>query len=170
MNLFCASPMTKLGITFPNIALRLSQRDLNCMEQTHHLLVYADDADLMCENVKALQKRRRTFISHGSTGQNRNLVTYNETFENVQKFKYLGTTATNRNCTNEEIRGWLNSRSACCHSVQNVLSSRFLSGNSEINISLSVVLYGRETWLSYWDRNTNCGCLSAGCLHLRRNE
>jgi hypothetical protein len=50
----------------------------------------------------------------------------------------------------EEIKGRLNSRNACYHSVQNLLSSRLLSKNFKIRIykttSLPVVLYGRETW------------------------
>jgi hypothetical protein len=40
----------------------------------------------------------------------------------------------------------MNSGNACCHSVQNLLSSRLLSKNVKVRIILPVVLYGCETW------------------------
>jgi len=50
----------------------------------------------------------------------------------------------------EEIKSTLRLGNACCHSVQNLLSSRLLSKNLEIKIYriviLLVVLYGCETW------------------------
>jgi hypothetical protein len=49
-----------------------------------------------------------------------------------------------------EFKRRLNSSNACYHSVQNLLSSRLLPQNIKIRIyktsSLSVVLYGCETW------------------------
>jgi len=60
----------------------------------------------------------------------------------------LGTT--NQNSILEEIRSRLRSGNAYCHSVQNLLSSRFLSKNLKIKIYgtiiLPVLLYGCETW------------------------
>ena len=74
----------------------------------------------------------------------------NSTFESVEEFKYLGTTLTNKNSIVEEIKSRLRSGNACYHSVQNLLSSTFLSKNLKIkiyrNIILSVVLYGCEAW------------------------
>jgi hypothetical protein len=63
---------------------------------------------------------------------------------------YLGTTITNQNLIQEEIKRRLNSGNACYHSAQNLLSSRLLSKNIKIRtyktIALPVVLYGCETW------------------------
>jgi len=68
----------------------------------------------------------------------------------VGETKYLGTTATNQNSIQEEIKSRLKSGNACCHSVQNILSSGLLSKNTKIKIYrtviLHVVLYGCETW------------------------
>jgi hypothetical protein len=64
--------------------------------------------------------------------------------------QYFGTTLTNQNMIQEEIKRRLNSGNDCYHSVQNLLSSRLLSKNIKIRIHktiiLPVVLYGCETW------------------------
>jgi len=68
----------------------------------------------------------------------------------VEQFIYLGTTITNQNSIQEEIKGRLKSGNACYHSEQNILSSSLLSKNLKIKIyrtvTLPVVLYGCETW------------------------
>jgi hypothetical protein len=53
----------------------------------------------------------------------------NRCFENVKKFRHLGTTITNQNLIQEEIKRGLNSGNPCYHSVQNLLSSRLLYKN-----------------------------------------
>jgi len=58
----------------------------------------------------------------------------NSTFERVEGFKYLGTTLTNQNSIEEEIKSRLRSGNACYHSVQNLLSSTLLSKNLKIKI------------------------------------
>ena len=62
----------------------------------------------------------------------------------------MGTTLTNQNSIQDEIKGRLKSGNACYHLVQNLLSYRLLSKNIKIkiyrNIILPVVLYGCETW------------------------
>ena len=74
----------------------------------------------------------------------------NSNFERMEEFKYLGTAVTNQNSIAEDIKSRLRSRNACCHSVQNLLSSRLVSKNLKIKIYrtiiLPVVLYGCETW------------------------
>jgi len=68
----------------------------------------------------------------------------------VEEFKYLGTTLTNQNSTQEEIKGRFKSGNAYCHSVQNLLSSSLLSKNLKIKVNrtiiLPVFLNGVETW------------------------
>jgi hypothetical protein len=85
-----------------------------------------------------------------NAGQNREIKIGNSSFENASLFKYLGTTVTNQNLIQEEIKSRLNSGKACYHSVQNLLSSRLLSKNVKVKIYktiiLPVVLYGCETW------------------------
>jgi hypothetical protein len=87
---------------------------------------------------------------HQNAGQNHDIKIDNTAFENVAQFKYLGTTGTNQNLSQEEIKRRLNSGNACHHSVQKFLSSRLLSKNVKITIYktllLPVVLYGHETW------------------------
>ena len=80
----------------------------------------------------------------------------NSTFERVDEFKYLGTTLTNQNSIQEEIKCRFRSGNACYHSVQSLLFSKLLSKNLKTKIYrtiiLPVVLYGCETWsLTLWE-------------------
>ena len=67
----------------------------------------------------------------------------------VKEFEYLGTTLTNKNSIQEEIKSRLKLGNACYYWVQNLLSSSLLSKKLNITIYrtiiLPVVLYGRET-------------------------
>ncbi|KAJ4445390.1 hypothetical protein ANN_07195 [Periplaneta americana] len=71
-------------------------------------------------------------------------------FEEVEKFKYLGATVTNINDTREEMKRRINMGNACYYSVEKLLSSSLLSKNLKVRIYktviLPVVLYGCETW------------------------
>jgi hypothetical protein len=68
----------------------------------------------------------------------------------VEQFKYLGTTLTDQNSIQEEIKSKLKSGNAVYHLLQNILSSSLLSKNVKIKlyrtVILPVVLYGCETW------------------------
>ncbi|KAJ4431491.1 hypothetical protein ANN_20089 [Periplaneta americana] len=82
--------------------------------------------------------------------RNGNIKFENLSFEEVEKFKYLGATVTNINDTREEIKHRINMGNACYYSVEKLLSSRLLSKNLKVRIYktviLPVVLYGCETW------------------------
>jgi hypothetical protein len=71
-----------------------------------------------------------------NVGQNHDIKVGNRCFDNVAQFKYLGTTITNQNLIEEEIKRRLNSGNACYHSVQNLLSERLLSKNIKIKPSM----------------------------------
>jgi hypothetical protein len=66
----------------------------------------------------------------------------------LEEFKYLGTTLTNQNSIQEEVKSRLKLGNVCYYSVQNLLSSRLLSKNLKIRMYrttiLPVFLYGCE--------------------------
>jgi hypothetical protein len=87
---------------------------------------------------------------HQNAGQNHDIKVGNGCSENVAQFTYLGTTITDQNLIQDEIKRRVNSGNACYHSVQNLLFSCVLSKSKTIriykNMILPVVLYGCETW------------------------
>ena len=123
---------------------------LNC---THQLLVYADDVNILGgsvhtikENTGALvvaSKQIRLEVNADKTkymvmfrdqnaGQSHGIKTDNSSFARVDEFKHLGTTLTNQNSIQEEIKSGLKSGNACYYLVQNLLSSSWLSKNLKI--------------------------------------
>jgi hypothetical protein len=115
---------------------------------THQLLVYADDVNLLGNSINTIKENTKTpsesstdicleinaektkyiiMSRHPNSGQNQNVRIANESFKNVEKFKYLGTTLRNQNDIHDEIKSRLNLGNACYHSVQNLLSSRLIS-------------------------------------------
>ncbi|PNF22976.1 hypothetical protein B7P43_G11392, partial [Cryptotermes secundus] len=58
---------------------------------------------------------------HQNTGQIHDIKISNRCFENLAKSRYLGTTITNQNVIQEEIKRRSNSVNACYHLVQNLL-------------------------------------------------
>jgi hypothetical protein len=111
---------------------------------THQLLVDPVDVIILGKSVHTVKKYTEAFVVAGwmiglevnvdksmhmvmsqdqNAGQSHNIKIDNSSFERVKKFKYLGTTSTNQNSIQEEIKIRLKSRNALCHSVQNLLSS-----------------------------------------------
>jgi hypothetical protein len=68
----------------------------------------------------------------------------------VEHFKYLGTTLTNRNSIHEEKKRKLKSENVFYNSLQAILFSSFMSKNVKIKtytaVNYPVVSYGCETW------------------------
>jgi len=128
---------------------------------THQLLIYADDVNILGgiihtlkENAEALaaairetglevsaDKTKYMVLSRDQNAGRIHSVRINSsTSENVEEFKYLGTTLTNQNSITEEIKSGLKLGNACYHSAQNLLSYRLLSKDLEIKIYRTIIL------------------------------
>ena len=85
-----------------------------------------------------------------NVGRSHSMKIDNSSIEMVEEFKYLGTTLTNKNSIQDEIKSRLKVGNAYYYSVQNLLSSSLLSKMLKIKIYrtiiLRVVLYWCETW------------------------
>ena len=77
--------------------------------------------------------------------QNENIAIEKLSFENVEKFKYLGVTVTNMNDIRDEIKRRINMGNAY-YSLEKILSPHLLSKKLKVNtyktVILPVVLYG----------------------------
>ena len=84
-----------------------------------------------------------------SAGLSHSMKTDDSSIGRVEEFKYLGTTLTNKNSIQEEIKSRLKLGNACYYSVQNLLSSSLLPKKLKIKIYRTIILpvdlYGCET-------------------------
>ena len=99
--------------------------------------------------VNAHKTKYMTVSRDQNAGRIHSMKMDNSSIERVEEFKYLGTTLTNQNSIQEEVKCRLKLGNACYYSVQNLLSSRLLSKTLKIKIYrtiiLPVVLNGCET-------------------------
>jgi hypothetical protein len=106
---------------------------------------------VMLLEINAVKTKYMIMSRHPNSGQNQNIRIANESFDNVAKFKYLGTTLTNQNDIHDENKNRINSGNACYYSVQNLVFPCHIK-NLKIKIYktviLPVVLYGCQTGLS----------------------
>jgi hypothetical protein len=88
--------------------------NINTIKNTEGLLEASMEVGLEADT----EKTKCMVVSHHqNVGQNHSFMIADKSFENVTKFKYLGTTVTNKNCIHKEIRDRLNLGNACYHSV-----------------------------------------------------
>ncbi|KAJ4451247.1 hypothetical protein ANN_02708 [Periplaneta americana] len=137
----------------------------------HQLLVYEDNVNMLVqipqtirENAEILVEASKAIGLEGNPKKTKYMSMYrdenivrngnikigNLSFEEAEKFKYLGATVTNINDTREEIKHRIIMGNACYYSIEKLLSSSLLSKNLKVRIYktviLPVVLYGCETW------------------------
>jgi hypothetical protein len=114
------------------------------LNRKFQLLVYADDVNLLGDNVDTTKRNTETVIDaskdvglevnaeetkyvllsrHQNAGQNHDIKIGNRCFENVAQFRYLGTTATYLNLIQKEIK------------------KKFLSGNASFIQSRTFCLF-----------------------------
>jgi hypothetical protein len=107
--------------------------------------VFANDFNLLDKNINVITKNTEALSTASKEGaldtntekrksclvlsclvfRMKNVVAI-KPFKNMAKFKYFGVTLANQIYIHEEIKNRLNSGNACCHLVQNLLSSNLL--------------------------------------------
>jgi hypothetical protein len=71
---------------------------------------------------------------HQNVEQNHSILIGHKSFENVAKFKYLGTTETNQSCVHYEIQSRTSSENVCYLCIQRLLFCCLLYKNLRIEI------------------------------------
>jgi hypothetical protein len=136
---------------------------------THQLLAYADDINILEENIYTIQKNTEALLDAGKevglevnlektnymlmsrkkAGQKHGIKIANRSSEGVKNSNIWEKTLTDQNCMQEEIKSRLNSGNAYYHLDQS-FSSCLLSRNVKVKIYkttiLPLVLHGCETW------------------------
>jgi len=85
---------------------------------------------------------------------NWNIKTENKRFGNMVKFKYLGRILANQNYSHDEVNSSLKSGNACCHSVQDILSSSLALKNVKIEIYIIIIFFCCFMWVVRFEGGT----------------
>jgi hypothetical protein len=123
-----------------NYALEYAVRRVQASQEglklngTYKLLVYADDVNILDGSGHAIKKDKEALVvaskdtglevnaektkymvmsQDQNAGKNHNIKIDNKSFERLEQFQYLGSTLTNRNSIQEEIKSRLKSGNAC---------------------------------------------------------
>jgi len=73
-----------------------------------------------------------------NAGRSHSMKIDTSSIRRVEQFKYLGTTLTNKNSIQEEIKSRLKLGNSCYYSVQNLLSSSLLSKKLKTKIYIEL--------------------------------
>jgi hypothetical protein len=130
---------------------------------THQRLAYADDVNILGGSAHTVKKNAEALLvadketglevnadktkymvmsRDRNAGRGHSVKIDNSSLERVEEFKYLGTTLTDQNYIQEEIKSRLKLGNACYYSVHNLLSSRLLSKNLKVSFSRRTLLHG----------------------------
>jgi hypothetical protein len=75
-----------------------------------------------------------------NAGRSHGIQIDKSSFERLEELKYFGTTLTNQNSIQEELKSRLKSENVCYNLVQNILSSSLLSKTLKIKICRTIIL------------------------------
>jgi sorting nexin-29 len=124
---------------------------------THQLLDYADDVNILGGSVHTIKENGEALVTASkengldvnadktkymamsrdlNVGPSDSIKIDCSPFEMIEEFKCLGTTLTNQNSIQGEMKSRLKSGNVCYHLVQNLLSSSLLSKNTSIKIKI----------------------------------
>jgi hypothetical protein len=131
------------------------------MNGTNQLLACADDVYIVGEYIDTVNKNTEALLDtseqvglevnpektkyilmslYQKAGKKYSIKIANRSFDDVPKFKYLGTTLTDQSCMHEEIKSKLSSGNISHHSVQRLLSSHPLSKSIKVKIYKTIIL------------------------------
>ena len=111
-----------------NIGGRMYIQIIGYFSLMFHIQTFSLFALLIFFLIPNSKKLKYTVMSRDrNAGRGHSVKIDNSSIERVEEFKYLGTTLTDQNSIQEEIKSRLKLGNACYYSVQNLLSFRLLS-------------------------------------------